>query len=216
MAIVSKSSAATVLVMLLVVCGGYSSTSRPGTTRRRRPPPAASPAVPVAVAISEAKDVPIFVRGLGNVQAYNMVAVKSRVDGQIVKIDFKEGQDVKAGDPLIQIDPRPYQAALEQAQATKQKDEAQLAGAQLDLARYEQLVGTGLPDPAELRQPKARSRSCRPRSRATRRRSRPPSSISSYHRYPRRRSTGGSAHASSTRAIWCAPATTRRSSRSPR
>jgi multidrug efflux system membrane fusion protein len=72
-----------------------------------------------------------------------MVAIKSRVDGQIVKVDFKEGQDIKAGDPLFQIDPRPYQAALEQAQAAKQKDEAQLAGAQLDLDRYEKLIGSG-------------------------------------------------------------------------
>jgi len=77
------------------------------------------------------------------VQAYNMVSVKSRVDGQIVKVDFKEGQDVKAGDPLFQIDPRPFQAALEQAQAAKQKDEAQLTGAQLDLDRYEKLIGSG-------------------------------------------------------------------------
>src|SRR5215472_8593545 len=81
--------------------------------------------------------------GIGTVQAYNMVALKSRVDGQIVRVDFKEGQDVKAGDPLFQIDPRPYQAALDQAQASKQKDEAQLAGAQLDLERYEKLIGTG-------------------------------------------------------------------------
>ena len=50
----------------------------------------------------------MFLHGIGTVQAYNMVAIKSRVDGQIVKIDFKEGQDVKAGDPLFQIDPRPY------------------------------------------------------------------------------------------------------------
>src|SRR5215472_2842184 len=81
--------------------------------------------------------------GIGTVQAYNMVALKSRVDGQIVRVDFKEGQDVKAGDPLFQIDPRPYQAALDQAQASKRKDEAQLAGAQLDLERYEKLIGTG-------------------------------------------------------------------------
>src|SRR5499427_9208909 len=102
-----------------------------------------APGVPVTAGTVSAQDVPVFLHGIGTVQAYNMVAVKSRVDGQIVRVDFKEGQDVKAGDPLYQIDPRPFQAALEQAQASKQKDEAQLAGAQLDLARYEKLIGTG-------------------------------------------------------------------------
>jgi multidrug efflux system membrane fusion protein len=110
-------------------------------------PPAAAqapaPGVPVTAGTVVAQDVPVFLHGIGTVQAYNMVAIKSRVDGQIVKVDFKEGQDVKAGDPLLQIDPRPFQAALEQAQAAKQKDEAQLAGAQLDLDRYEKLIGSG-------------------------------------------------------------------------
>ncbi len=100
-------------------------------------------AIPVTAGTVAAQDVPIFLNGIGTVQAYNSVAVKSRVDGQIVKVEFKEGQDVKTGDPLFQIDPRPFQAALEQAQAAKQKDEAQLAGAQLDLQRYEKLLGTG-------------------------------------------------------------------------
>ena len=144
-----------------------------------------------------------------------MVAVKSRVDGQIVKVDFKEGQDVKAGDPLIQIDPRPYEAALEQAQATKQKDEAQLAGAQPDLARFEQLVGPAIKPGRATTSRRLWSPSCRRRSRATRRRSTQPSSISAMP-ISARRSTGGSAQSWSTRAIWCAPATTRHSSRSPR
>src|SRR5215468_2532088 len=110
-------------------------------------PPAAAqtppPGVPVTAGTVAAQDVPVFLQGIGTVQAYNMVAVKSRVDGQIVKVDFKEGQDIKAGDSLFQIDPRPFQAALEQAQAAKQKDEAQLTGAQLDLDRYEKLIGSG-------------------------------------------------------------------------
>src|SRR5499427_3619328 len=104
---------------------------------------APAPGIPVTAGTVTARDVPVFLHGIGTVQAYNSVAVKSRVDGQIVQIDFKEGQEVKQGDPLIQIDPRPYQAQLEQAQAAKQKDEAQLAGAQLDLQRYEKLIGTG-------------------------------------------------------------------------
>jgi multidrug efflux system membrane fusion protein len=103
----------------------------------------ATPGVPVTAGTVAAQDVPVFLNGIGTVQAYNMVAIKSRVDGQIVKVDFKEGQDIKAGDPLFQIDPRPFQAALEQAQAAKQKDEAQLVGAQLDLDRYEKLIGSG-------------------------------------------------------------------------
>ena len=85
----------------------------------------------------------MFLHGIGTVQAYNTVAIKSRVDGQIVKINFKEGEEVKQGDPLIQIDPRPYQSALETAQAAKEKDEAQLVGAQLDLDRYQKLLAPG-------------------------------------------------------------------------
>jgi membrane fusion protein, multidrug efflux system len=102
-----------------------------------------APAIPVTAGTVVAKDVPVLLNGIGTVQAYNMVTVKSRVDGQIVRVDFKEGQEVKQGDPLFQIDPRPFQAALEQAQAAKQKDEAQLAGAKLDLERYSKLLGTG-------------------------------------------------------------------------
>jgi multidrug efflux system membrane fusion protein len=102
-----------------------------------------APGIPVTAGTVAAQDVPVFLSGIGTVQAYNSVAIKSRVDGQIVKIDFKEGQEVTKGEPLIEIDPRPYQAALQQAQAAKQKDEALLAGAQLDLQRYEKLLGTG-------------------------------------------------------------------------
>src|SRR5215469_3428863 len=115
----------------------------PGTQVHPASAEAPAPGIPVTAGTVTAQDVPVFLHGIGTVQAYNSVAVKSRVDGQIVKIDFKEGQEVQQGDPLIQIDPRPYQAQLEQAQATKQKDEAQLAGAKLDLARYEKLLGTG-------------------------------------------------------------------------
>ncbi len=110
-------------------------------------PPAAAqiapPVVPVTAGTVVARDVPVLLHGIGTVQAYNTVTVKTRVDGQIVRVDFDEGQEVKEGDPLFQIDPRPYQTALDQAQATKLKDEAQLAGARLDLERYSKLLGTG-------------------------------------------------------------------------
>ena len=112
-------------------------------------------AVPVTVAIAEPRDVPVLLRGLGNVQAYRTVAVKSRVDGQIVKISFEEGQDVKAGDPLFQIDPRPFQAMLDQAGASLKKDEAQLEGAQLDLERYAKLIPSGFQSKQSYDQQKA-------------------------------------------------------------
>ena len=103
---------------------------------------ASSPAVPVVANHAAARDVPIYLTGLGTVQAYNSVLVKSRVDGQIVKINFLEGKDVKAGDVLVEIDPRPYEAALSQAQANKLKDEAQLENARLDLDRLTRLIAT--------------------------------------------------------------------------
>ena len=106
-------------------------------------PAQAAAAVPITAGTVAAADVPVLLNGIGSVQAYNMVTVKSRVDGQIVNVEFTEGQEIKAGTPLFQIDPRPFQAALEQAQAAKQKDQVQLANAESDLARYGQLVGPG-------------------------------------------------------------------------
>jgi membrane fusion protein, multidrug efflux system len=104
---------------------------------------ASSAGVPVTLGTVTAKNVPVYVDGIGTVQAYNTVTVKSRVDGQIVAVAFTEGEEVKQGQLLFQIDPRPYRAAVEQAQAAKAKDEAQLESAQLDLDRYAQLVDRG-------------------------------------------------------------------------
>lgn len=104
--------------------------------------PAAS-GVPVTEGKVATEDVPVFLNGIGTVQASNMVTIKSRVDGQITAVNFTEGQEVKAGDRLFQIDPRPFQATLEQVSATKAKDEAQLSAARLDLQRYSALVGPG-------------------------------------------------------------------------
>jgi multidrug efflux system membrane fusion protein len=101
------------------------------------------PEVPITAGTAVAQDVPVYVEGLGTVQAFNLVTVKTRVDGQITKVFFKEGQEVKAGDPLFQIDPRPFQNNLNQAEATKEKDEAQLKAAQLDLERFRQLLPQG-------------------------------------------------------------------------
>jgi len=105
---------------------------------------AARPTVPVLAATAEAKDVPIIVRGIGSVQAFNTVTVKSWVDGNIVEVAFAEGQFVHKGDLLMQVDPRPYQAQLEQAEANKIKDQANLENARPELARYAAIVGNQL------------------------------------------------------------------------
>ena len=97
---------------------------------------------PIIVSVTPVKrsDFPIVLESLGQVQAYNTVLVRARVDGEIVKIGFQEGQLVKRGDLLAQIDPRPFQATLDQAVAKKAQDEANLANAKLDQARYATLA----------------------------------------------------------------------------
>ncbi len=105
------------------------------------PAGAAGPrSVPVSVAVASRRDMPQWLDGLGTVQAYYTVTVRPQVDGQLQSVAFTEGQEVHAGDLLAQIDPRSYQAALDQAQAKKAQDQAQLANARVDLARYAGLV----------------------------------------------------------------------------
>src|SRR5437762_14127135 len=99
-------------------------------------------AVPVLATAATAKDFPIIIRGLGSVQAFNTVTVKSRVDGQITQVAFQEGQYVKSGDLLMQIDARPYQAQLAQATANRAKEQANLENAQSALARLAELMQT--------------------------------------------------------------------------
>jgi membrane fusion protein, multidrug efflux system len=108
------------------------------------PPAAPAPGVPVTAGAVEAKDVPVFLNGIGTVQALNMVQIRSRVDGQIVAINYTEGQEVKSGDQLVQIDPRPYKAALDAAQANLEKDQANLANAQVNYQRDAQIVTNNL------------------------------------------------------------------------
>jgi multidrug efflux system membrane fusion protein len=104
------------------------------------PAPSQGGGVPVTVANVTRKDVPILLRNIGSVQAFQSVLIRTRVDGTLDKVFFTEGQDVKRGDPVAQIDPRPYQAALDQATARRAADEANLANAKLDLARSADLA----------------------------------------------------------------------------
>lgn len=103
-----------------------------------RPAPPAE--IPVGAAQAVRHDFPIYLRGLGSVQAFYAVTVRARVDGYLLRVPVVEGQDVRRGDVLAVIDPRPYQAALDQAMAQKAADEAQLTNARLDLQRYSSLA----------------------------------------------------------------------------
>jgi len=135
-----------VLIMALLVAGAAAILV---DTRWWQPSPAQSAArggevaIPVMTDKARRADVPVFLAGLGTVQAFNSVLIKPRVDGQIVKIRFEEGKDVHAGDILIEIDPAPFEAVLAQAEANKLKDQAQLGNVRHDLARYTDLAKNG-------------------------------------------------------------------------
>jgi multidrug efflux system membrane fusion protein len=99
----------------------------------------ATVAIPVTVALAQKADFPVYLNGLGTVEPYKTVLVRSRVDGQVISVGFKQGEMVAEGDILVQIDPRPYQSALDQAVAKKAQDEATLKNAKLNLERYSTL-----------------------------------------------------------------------------
>ncbi|MGE0060812.1 MAG: efflux RND transporter periplasmic adaptor subunit [Xanthobacteraceae bacterium] len=98
--------------------------------------------VPVLADIAKRADVPVYIEAVGTARALNIVTVRPQVDGKLIAINFKEGQDVKKGDVLARIDPTTYQAQLDQAVAKKAQDEAQLSNARRDLERYERLAAT--------------------------------------------------------------------------
>jgi multidrug efflux system membrane fusion protein len=130
-----------VLGVVVIAGGGYFAWHHwhalEAERQARNKPPAATPAT---VAPVEKADFPVYLKGLGVVQPFNTVTVKSRVDGEVIKIGFRQGQMVKEGDIIAEIDPRPYQAALDQAEAKKKQDESDLENARLDLTRFTDLA----------------------------------------------------------------------------
>ncbi len=101
---------------------------------------AAPPSIPVTISEAVQRDVPIYYDALGTVQAFNTVAIRAQVTGQIVSVNFRQGQEVRKGDVLAKIDPAPFKAALDQNVAKRKEDEAQLIDAQKDLARFTSLA----------------------------------------------------------------------------
>src|SRR3984957_8249966 len=132
----------TIIAVLAVAAGGAVALTRTSAFRStaRRQAPDAPPPVGVVAAPVQSHDVPIYLRGVGTVIAYNNVLVRSQITGQLVKISFHQGQQVKKGDVLAVIDPRPYQAQLDQAIANRDRDEAHLENAKIDLNRYTDLA----------------------------------------------------------------------------
>jgi len=137
---------AALVLAILVIGSALAITDRVSSGRAVSTPPA-PPLVPVVAGTVSSHDVPIYLRGVGTVIAYNTVLVRSQIQGQITRIAFTEGQSVHAGDLLAQIDPRPYQAQLDQVTATRARDQAQLTNAQANLGRYTQLGDKGWATP---------------------------------------------------------------------
>jgi multidrug efflux system membrane fusion protein len=133
-----------ILAVLLVAAGAFGLTMQHVVRARQPAPPAPPPpGIPIVAGTVSSHDVPIYLRGVGTVIAYNNDIVRSQITGQLISVKFTQGQAVHTGDLLAQIDPRPYQAQLDQATANLDRDKAQLANAQANLDRYAPLEAKG-------------------------------------------------------------------------
>jgi multidrug efflux system membrane fusion protein len=132
-----------VMAMALTVFASLTGCSSSADSKQQKAQAAAPRVVSVAVAKVQQQDVPVYLTGLGSVTAFNTANIKSRVDGQIMRVEVKEGQTVNQGQLLILVDPRPFQVQLEQAQAQLFRDEASLRDAKLNLERYTSLIPSG-------------------------------------------------------------------------
>jgi multidrug efflux system membrane fusion protein len=148
-----RSIIVTAAVVVAALAGGVSWYA--GTKPRQVTLAPVAEAVPVVAATIVAKNVPIYLLGVGTVIAYNTDTVRSQIQGQLTQITFTEGQTVQAGDLLAQIDPRPYQAQIEQLTANRDRDNAQLMNAQANLSRYTQLGDKGYATPQLVETQKA-------------------------------------------------------------
>ena len=194
-----------ILVVLIAVAAAlyYVFSGAPPKPQQRSRFGAETGPVPVLAAAATKADVPVYLDAVGTIKALNTVTVSPQVDGKLLSVNFKEGQDVSRGDVLARIDPTIYQAQLDQAKAKKAQDEALLANAKVDLDRYEKLAATNAINRQQADTQKRiggaghRAGAVRPgsdRERARRRSATPPLS---------RRSPAAPASARSTKAISC-------------
>ena len=142
------------VLLIVVLAGGGGFALMRGLASKNSAAPA-SPPVPIVAGTVAQHDVPIYLTGVGTVVAFNTVVVRSQIQGQLVSIDFTEGQAVRTGDLLAQIDPRPYQAQIDQLTANRDRDQAQLTNALANLGRYNSLAKTGDATPQLLDTQKA-------------------------------------------------------------
>jgi multidrug efflux system membrane fusion protein len=142
-----------VAVLALAVIGGGAFYA--GTPEAPAAPAPEPHRVPVVTTAVQSKDVPIYLRGVGTVIAYNNVVVRSQITGQLVSVNFKQGQTVHKSDLLAEIDPRPYQAQVDQTEANRDRDQAQLVNAQSNLDRYTKLGANGWATPQLIEAQKA-------------------------------------------------------------
>jgi multidrug efflux system membrane fusion protein len=146
-----RTSVAAIVVIVIAGGGAFAVTHKASP----RPQQAPTPSMPVVAGTVSTQDVPIYLRGIGTVIAYNTDIVRSQIQGQLTQVAFTEGKAVHAGDLLAQIDPRPFQAQLDQVTATRDRDQAQLTNALANLGRYMQLASKGDATPQLLDTQKA-------------------------------------------------------------
>src|SRR6201995_2323588 len=149
-----KKSIIAVALTALIAAGGLLYFAHAHTLQKAAAP-APPPPVPIVAGMVAQHDVPIYLSGVGTVIAYNTDVVRAQIQGQIISINFREGQTVHAGDLLAQIDPRPYQALIDQDTANLERDQAQLVNAQANLTRYTTLGQNGWATPQLLETQKA-------------------------------------------------------------
>jgi membrane fusion protein, multidrug efflux system len=150
-----KNSISAALLAVIIVASGLVYFAHIHPLERAAAAPAPLPPVPIVAAAVAQHDVPIYLSGVGTVIAYNTDVVRAQIQGQLISVNFTEGQNVRAGDLLAQIDPRPYQALIDQYTGNLQRDQAQLINAQANLSRYTTLGAKGWATPQLLETQKA-------------------------------------------------------------